>query len=770
MGVVAMYEAIPEELKQLPRWVCWRFVTDPARPEKPRKVPLDALTGKAARSNDPGTWHSFQDAVDHAPQDGGIGFMFGGGIFGVDIDGIDQDILEYRQGNLDTICGEFIDTLQSYAEWSVSGRGLHIICRGKLPPGGRRRANVEMYETGRFFIMTGNAASEYTEVAECTERIRALHEKYIGGGVVPSLRPEPAAPPPVLGDDDILQRAAASRQGAVFSALWAGRWEDFYSSQSEADLRLCSMLAFWTGRDEARMDTLFRQSGLMRPKWDRKQKGTTYGAITVHKAAEECRDVWRGDSSGDDYSITIARREKPAYDARRYTLDDTGNAARFYDLFGQSALYCHPEGRWYWWDGRRWCEDRQGVVRGFADETMEAMRDDLEAYIDADQGKTDAEELEKAYMKHLKRCRAQATKTAMLAEAAHLCPVLPEEFDRDGMLLNTPSGVVDLHSGELLSHDPALRMARITRAEYSPTAVCPVWMTVLAEAMGGDGDLVDFWQKLMGYALTGDTTEQAMAILIGDGRNGKSTILETAAEVLGDYAANMRVDSITMSGRGSGSSSDIARLAGARFVTCAESGEGVRLDEGQIKNLTGGDRITARRLYADEMEFVPQFKIFMSTNHKPVIRGTDLGIWRRLWVVPFNVTIPDDKVDRHLRGKLRAESSGILRWMVEGCLRWQREGLRLPDAVEEARRQYRGEMDVVAAFLSECVDHVGTVMAGDLYRAYTAWARENNEFVMSSQRFGREMAKRCEKEHRREGWVYSGLSLKLQSRSYTISV
>lgn len=763
-----MYERIPAELKELPRWVCWKFAENPARPEKPRKLPINARTGKPAKSNDPETWCDFETAAAHAPENGGIGFMFGDGIFGVDIDGIDEDIRDYLHGGSDNICAEFIDTLASYAEWSVSGRGLHIICRGQLPPGGRRRGNVEMYESGRFFIMTGNAASDYETVEDCTGRIRPLHEKYIGGGSVPSLMPRQEETVS-LDDDELVRRASASRQGRLFSDLWAGHWEQYYTSQSEADLRLASMLAFWTGRDEARMDALFRKSGLFRDKWDRKQKGTTYGAITLHKAAQECADVWSGERA--EYSISIGgKTSKPAFDFKRYTLDDTGNAARFADLFGPAALFCHPENRWYWWDGRRWCEDRQGVVRGMADEVVEVMRGDLEAFIDADGGRTDADELEKAYRKHLKRSRSQAAKSAMIAEAAHLCPVLPEEFNRDFMLLNTPSGVVDLHTGTLLSHDPALRMTRMTNAEYSPTAGCPVWRDVLDQAFDGDDDLIGFWQKLLGYALTGETVEQAMAILVGDGRNGKSTILETVAETLGDYAANMRVDSIIMSGKLSGASSDLARLNGTRFVTCAESGEGMRLDEGLVKQLTGGDRITARRLYADETEYVPQFKIFMSTNHKPIIRGTDLGIWRRLWVVPFDVTIPEEKVDRRLRYKLQAEASGILRWMVEGCLRWQREGLRLPGAVEDARTAYRVEMDVVAAFLADCTVSLGEVGAADLYRVYASWAKDNGEFVMSATRFGRELSRRVQKEHRRDGWVYLGLSLNRRYGAYQVQI
>ena len=148
--------------------------------------------------------------------------------------------------------------------------------------------------------------------------------------------------------------------------------------------------------------------------------------------------------------------------------------------------------------------------------------------------------------------------------------------------------------------------------------------------------------------------------------------------------------------------SDIARLKGARFVTSVEPNEGMRLDEGLIKQLTGGDRVTARKLYGNEFEFCPEFKLWMGTNHKPIVRGTDLGIWRRLVLIPFTVQIPDDKVDKHLKYKLREELPGILKWAVDGCLLWQREGLVQPEAIQSATNQYKSEMDVIGSFLAAC--------------------------------------------------------------------
>ena len=295
-------------------------------------------------------------------------------------------------------------------------------------------------------------------------------------------------------------------------------------------------------------------------------------------------------------------------------------------------------------------------------------------------------------------------------------PVLPEEFDRHDMLLNTPSGVVGLQSG-------AMRPARGggTCSPGSPARSTPTARTArcgspsLSDIFAGNGALIRFVQKAVGYSLTGSTDEQAIFFCVGDGQNGKSTFMEVPGGPFGaNYAANVQAKTLLARGQTNDISSDIARLKGPRFVTCAEPNEGARLDEGLIKQLTGGDRVTARRLYADEMEFVPKFKIWMGTNHKPVIRGRDYGIWRRLRIIPFDVKIPAEKVDRRLKYKLRAEYPGILRWAVEGCRLWQREGLAMPQAVEDALAEYKSEMDVLAAFLAACTAPFGECQAGEL--------------------------------------------------------
>ena len=753
-----MYEQIPQELKALPNWICWDAVPDEKR-GKIKKVPINALTGGGAMSNNPSTWCDFDTAVRASEKHSGIGFMFGGcPYFGVDVDGKEEELEAYQRGENGNIISEFISTLQSYAEISQSGKGIHIICKGHLPPQGRRKGNVEMYETGRFFVMTGNSCSEYAGISDCTESIKPLHEKYIGGGREPQAKIRPAVS--LSSADDIVKAAAGAKNGGKFVALYGGDTAG-YTSSSEADMALCSILAFWTGCDASKMDVIFRSSGLMREKWDRPQSGSTYGALTIQKAIAGCSQVY---SPKNSYSASFKQGEVNAQTEqtgqRLYSFDDTGNAQRFVDLFGDKVRYCYTDKRWLWYDGRKWCTDMTGAVKRLADKAVACMSAELKVYeqTDADEGTNMA----KAFEKHMKSSRSNKSKNAMLNEVMHHVPILPSQLDRYKAALNTPGGVIDLKSGALAPHDPKNYFTKITAVEYSENADCPRWLAFLDDIFRGDKDLIRYVQKAVGYSLTGATSEQCAFFLYGTGRNGKSTFLDIIRDIFGDYAANIQPETIMVrSNQSTAINSDIARLKGARLVTSVEPNEGVRINEGLLKQLTGDDTVTARKLYGDEFEFKPEFKLWMATNHKPVIRGTDTGIWRRIHMIPFIVQIPEEKIDRRLKYKLSAELTGIFRWAVEGCLLWQKEGLKMPRAVLEEVREYRREMDVISAFVEDkCTVGKGlSVKSSQLFAAYLNWAEQNNEYRMSSTKFGMELAKRFEKVKGRGCNYYSGITL-----------
>lgn len=761
-----MYEQIPDELKKHKQWVCWKAVPDESRPGKMKKLPINPYTGGLAQSNNAKTWADYTSALSVCKQYNGIGFMFTGGYFGVDIDGVDGAITDYRNGDSDNIVAEFIHTLQSYAEYSVSGKGIHIICKGKLPQGGRRKKNVEMYESGRFFIMTGNRAAEYLEIAEGSERIKPLHEKYIGGGNTPTTGIIKAMPLN-LTDSEVLKLAEKSKQGKTFSDLYNGNWEGYFTSQSEADLSFCNMLAFWCRCDEQLMDRIFRSSGLMRPKWERKQSGSTYGALTIKKAIKACKKVYEPQA---EYRIGIGARQKPNKPKKLYSFDDTGNAQRFLDTFQDSVRYSYINKNWMYYDGRRWCFDITGALRKMADEVVEEMRYDFDYYMENCPQNMDVEEYERQFLKHIKLTRSNKAKTAMLKEAEHHVAILPDDLDQHKSLLNVVNGMINLRTGELLAHDREQYITKISPVEYTDKIDCPLWDSFLNDIFNHDKDLIRYVQKAVGYSICGSTREHCVFFCYGNGRNGKSTFLDVLSEMLGDYAVNIQPETIMVRANTSSNTGDIARLKGARFVTTVEPNEGVRINEGLLKQMAGGDRITACKKYENEFEFTPEFKLWMGTNYKPIIRGTDVGIWSRIHLVPFTVQIPDSKMDKNLKHKLKQELPAILKWAVEGCLLWQREGLKKPLVVENATREYKNEMDVVSLFLDECcITGCGETKASDLYQIYKQWAKENGEYEMRNTKFGIEMGKKFEKVRKTDGYYYLGIIVQDLYKIYKIN-
>lgn len=748
-----MYNLIPDELKRCPQWVCWRSEPDPKSHSGIKKIPVNARTGGQAMSNNPETWSDFETAVRASRNYSGIGFMFSGsGYFGVDLDDCFPEIEGYLRGEKNFV-SDFVDGLGSYTELSQSCHGLHIICKGSLPEGKRHKDKFEMYDKGRYFIMTGNPLDpdNVLPVADCTESIKSLHEKYLSSKPVQKSAPAVSEAIPVnMAVPEILEKAFASKSGEKFRKLYSGDFSD-YPSQSEADLAFCNMLAFWCGRDISKMDDIFRQSGLMRDKWDRKQSGSTYGKLMLKKAAENCQEVYNPQKNGN-YSLSMGGTSM-----KMHTLDDTGNAQRMYDLCGDVMRYCYTDRRWLSYQDGKWQYDAKGGVFVWADRVLESMKSELKLWAEHEGGS-----LFEDYKKHMKKTRSNNSKKAMVKEMEHLVAVSPNELDADRLLVNVRNGVLNLRDFTVTEHKPDFLMTRMLGTSMSESPKKPEkWLAFLNQIFSGDKELIRYIQKALGYSLSGDTSEQCAFFLYGTGRNGKSTFLEVVRKIMGDYATNIQPESIMVKASTNTANSDIARLKGARFVTSVEPNEGMRLNEGLLKQLTGDDMITARKLYGDEFEFRPEFKLWMATNHKPTIRGTDLGIWRRIHIIPFSVTIPESAVDKYLPFKLMQELPDILAWIVEGYKLWKMEGLRKPKIIADAVEEYRNEMDVISAFLaSDYVVQGGEVKAQTLYAVYCQWCSECNEYKMPSRKFGLEMTKRYNKKKNSKGsTVYIGISI-----------
>jgi len=426
-----------------------------------------------------------------------------------------------------------------------------------------------------------------------------------------------------------------------------------------------------------------------------------------------------------------------------YNLTDLGNAERFVRDHGEDVRYCYPWRKWLVWTGTRWERDDTGKVHKLAKETVRAI------YREASDAED--EDRRKALAKHATQSEAEPKIRAMLELAKSETPISPDTLDADPWLFNATNGTIDLRTGALREHRREDLITKLALVEYAPSATAPTWEAFLERVLPGE-DLRTFVQRAAGYSATGDISEQCMFINHGTGANGKSTFQETISAALGDYAMRTPTEML-LAKRSDGVPNDVARLKGSRFVSASETEEGRRLAESRIKDLTGQDTITARFMRAEWFDFEPVHKLWLSTNHKPEIRGTDAAIWRRIRLMPWTVSIPPAEQDKKLPKKLRAELPGVLAWIVRGCLEWRHKGLQAPEEVRRATVEYRAEMDVVGAFLAECcvLGSDQDVSAADLYKAYGEWCKDTGEAQVKQRRFGGQLTERGAFERYRGG-------------------
>jgi putative DNA primase/helicase len=412
---------------------------------------------------------------------------------------------------------------------------------------------------------------------------------------------------------------------------------------------------------------------------------------------------------------------------------DLGNAERLVARHGEDLRYCHPWRKALVWDVARWAEDTTGAVDRLAAETVRSIYDEAEHEPDPD--------VRKALARHAIASEARSRIDAMGALARSKVPVKPEELDRDPWLLNCSNGTVDLRTGDLREHSREDLITKFVPVEYDAEAEAPIFEAFLERVLPSEA-LRGFVQRVFGYAALGVVTEEILVIFHGTGDNGKTTLMNVILEALGDYAIQAARD-LLLAKRGT-HPTELTDLFGTRLVACTETDDGRRLAEALVKQLTGRERIRARGMREDFWEFDPTHTVFLSTNHKPEIRGTDHAIWRRIKLVPFEVRIPDDEKDKELSEKLREELPGILAWIVRGCLDYQELGLGEPDQVEKATAGYRAEMDVLAAFIEDrCVLQAGAeTPATPLYKAYREWCEEAGEQPEKQTAFGRRLGER----------------------------
>lgn len=783
------YKNVPKELKVMKRWVGWKL--EGLENGKTTKRPYNAMSGSLAKVNSELTWTNFNTALRGCEKYNfdGIGFILGQGIFGIDLDNHpDQDgNYPLTTEEFENLANEFIDVLDSYSEYSQSGKGVHIICEGKLPEGSRRKKGspVEMYENGRFFAFTGDVIRN-SPICFREKEVVPLWKKYVYTEEKDDqgfkVRREDALS---LTDEELIEEILNSKNGELFYKYYHdGDISVNFNDHSSADMSFCNMLAFWCNGDKDKIDRIFRNSALMRDKWDQYRGSKTYGEITIDTACNNVKDgfikkpvamftvknksvesVYSNETNSYTTEMNLDENGEPIFRIKKinktYSYSDTGNAMRFYDYFGDLFKYNTTDKCFMFWTGKTWIKDTKNIIRKYANKMIDICKmeknylEEKQSRLLSESKKDEAASVGKildACVKNASRVANKAGKDAMLFEFQSLydIPVSNSEFDADDYLLNTDSGIVDLKTGEILPFDKDKMMSKNTNIKVSYNEP-KVWLKFLYSLFDNGNEeetneLILSMQTCLGYSLTGSTREQVMFLLYGGGSNGKTTLTELMSYIIGDYGDTVRSDTLLQQKNGNNNANyTLAKLQGARFVETEETDEGGRLAEAHVKLLTGSSTISARFLYGNEFSYEPKFKIWMSTNNRPIIRGTDLGIWRRL--VPFNFlnTFTGAQKDKDLPIKLRAEAPDILGWVIQGYAKYKEmNDLFITKRQNLWLEEYKTKMNVVLQFIEkECiVSEKSNVNCKELYSAYKKWAQDNTDYTVKESKFSDDLQKR----------------------------
>lgn len=448
---------------------------------------------------------------------------------------------------------------------------------------------------------------------------------------------------------------------------------------------------------------------------------------------------------------------------------DMANARRLLRSFGEDLHYCGPWKKWLEYDGRRWQVDSLCKVEAYAKTIAKQVWLEAAATISM------VEHSEAIEIVKFAKMTSSAFGIGNMIKMARSEPgiaVAPNQLDGHTRLFNVANGTIDLVTGKLIPHDRTHLITKLSNVNFTEWRVgsCPVWEKSLKAIFRGDLALVGYIQRLFGLALIGEVIEHILAIFYGGGSNGKSLLTEMLLEAFGEFGDKCSPDLLLVKD-GNAHPTEKADLHGKRLIFATETDSGRRLSEATTKELTGGDTIHARRMREDFWSFKPSHTAVLVSNHKPRVLGTDHGIWRRLQLVPFEATFwdlskgeegpPELEADKGLKAKLRKELPGILGWLVQGCLEWQRVGLKEPDAVRNATKCYRTEMDVVGCFIAErCAEGGGLkVRAKDLYAGYMAWCESASEHPMNQTRFGSTLADKGFQKVTSNGVWYLGLDV-----------
>lgn len=727
-----MYDQLPNKLKQRACFCRWKYEM---RNGKQSKVPYMA-NGKRANSTDRRCFTGFDRVCTSLDGFDGIGIGLFDDLFAIDIDHCITD------GIMSDMAKDITDIMNCYTEYSPSGSGIRII---GVADGlsydkthyfiNNHRLGLEVYVAGytqKFVTVTGNAIRKCDLTERSCELMTVLDKYMVKSDRMQAM--DRGVPGSYLSDETVIAKAMASRQGEKFRFLWNGNIPESMS-HSEADLSLCTMLAFWCGGDTDQMDRLFRQSGLLREKWNRDD----YRATTLNRAVALTTEFYKPMAVSDprtDFSQSASFLEQVTPENNPcYPWSDIGSGRLFADCYQDVVRFVPERKSWYCYKDGIWSPDTGSL------QTMELCKelaDDLMRYALTIRNERQRQE----YLKYCTKWQTRHTRETILKDAQSIRPISILEFDSDPYVLNCQNGTLHLDTMAFTPHNPEDRLTKKSPVHYDPTARCDRFLSFIHEVTSGDTDKARFLQKAFGYGISGDTRYECLFILYGaTTRNGKGTLCESVLKVLGSYGCTARPETLSMklNTNSHNPSEDIARLDGIRFVNISEPGKGLVLNAAQVKSMTGSDTLNARFLHENSFDFVPLFKLYINTNYLPVINDMTLFSSGRVVAIPFDRHFDESEQDKSLKQEFKKpeNQSAILNWLVEGYRILMDEGMKPPSAVTSATNLYREESDKVWQFVQERLEEAPTmeVRTSEVYECYRSWCAENGCHPENSRNF-----------------------------------
>lgn len=730
-----MYEKVPKELKENGLFCLWRKEEVKG---KITKVPYKT-DGRKASSNQRSDFSKFDSIVSHTKGYDGIGLGIFDGYSAIDIDHCIKD------GIISEMAQDIINTMKSYTEVSPSGNGIRIIFKaiGLVYDKNKyyinnQKVGLEVYiagSTSKYVTITGNALNDL-DIASRTDEVHLVVEKYM------KRKPKvttthSAVQKSYLSDEEVILKAKSSKNSVKFERLYNGDITG-YPSHSEADIALCMILSFWCGGDKEQINRLFRESKLYRDKWERDD----YRNDTLDYAVSNTKEYYeppKVESPFFDFTNTYQNLTTLKPDKNhKFRWSDIGNGRLFAELFKDIARYVPSRKSWYIFDGTKWVKDDCSLK---AIELCKSLADLLLLYANSlKRGeKGDFPEFAIKWQKRTFR-------DVVLREAQSIYPISMDAFDKDIYLVNCKNGTLDLRDFNFREHSSCDLITKMANVIYDKDASSDRFTSYIDEVMDNDKDRAKFLQKVIGYGISGDTRFECMFILSGKNtRNGKGTLMESCLGVLGDYACAVSYESIAQKNyvNSQGPKEDLARLAGIRYANISEPRIGLVLDVAKIKTLTGNDTINARFLNENSFDYKPQFKLYINTNHLPIVNDVTVFKSSRIYLIPFEHHFEEATRDTGLKKLFREESvkSAIFNWMVEGYRLLMKEGLKPPTSVIEATNIYHKDSDKILQFMDDELieDSASEVKNSLVYNAYLAWCSRNGYMYYSIQTFTGEL-------------------------------